>query len=58
MTDPAPGYIVFDDTANPWAPTQANASRYIRRLHPKASYQQIYLADGVYVFRRSGPGPS
>ncbi|HEX4255816.1 MAG TPA: DUF2079 domain-containing protein [Streptosporangiaceae bacterium] len=56
--DPAPRYIVFDDTANPWAPTRANAPRYIRRLHPKASYQQIYLADGVYVFRRSGPGPS
>ncbi len=56
--DPAPRYIVFDDNANPWAPKQANAARYIRRLHPKAAYQQIYLANGVYVFRRSGAATS
>ena len=56
--DPAPRYIVFDDNANPWAPKQANAARYIRRLHPKAAYQQIYRANGVYVFRRSGAATS
>lgn len=51
--DPAPRYIVFDDSVSIYNAKSVNAAGYVRRLHPGASYRQIFLADDVYVFRRT-----
>jgi uncharacterized membrane protein len=52
--NPAPQYIVIDPSgyyAQP--PIGQNVSRWVKRDHPDATYQQIYKRDDVYVFRRT-----
>ena len=36
-----------------WNPAPANVLTFVEQRHPGVAYQQIFLADQVYVFRRS-----
>jgi uncharacterized membrane protein len=49
--NPAPRYIVFDSTNSGWSPEPADPLAFVEQRHPGASYQQIFLDNGVYVFR-------
>ncbi len=51
--NPAPQYIVFDQSNSGWSPAPANVLTFVEQRHPGVAYQQIFLADQVYVFRRS-----
>jgi len=51
--NPAPQYIVFDESNSGWSPAPANVLTFVEQRHPGVAYQQIFLADQVYVFRRS-----
>jgi uncharacterized membrane protein len=51
--NPAPQYIVFDDTDSGWSPEPQNVLSFVESRHPGTRYRQIFLTDGVYVFRRS-----
>ena len=53
--NPAPQYIVFDESNSGWSPAPANVLTFVEQRHPGLAYQQIFLADQVYVFRRSWP---
>jgi uncharacterized membrane protein len=50
--NPAPRYIVFDSTNSGWNPEPADPLAFVESRHPGASYQQIFLDNGVYVFRQ------
>lgn len=45
VLDTAPGYDVFD-------PKPGNVAQWADRRHPGVSYQEVFAADDVYVFRR------
>ena len=51
--NPAPQYIVFDDSDSGWSPEPANVLAFVEARHSGAAYRQIFLANDVYVFRRS-----
>ncbi len=50
--NPAPRYIVFDSTNSGWSPAPADPLRFAEQRHPGTRYQQIFLDNGVYVFRQ------
>jgi uncharacterized membrane protein len=50
--NPAPRYIVFDSTNSGWSPEPANPLAFVEQRHPGTKYQQIFLDNGVYVFRQ------
>ena len=50
--NPAPRYIVFDSTNSGWSPEPADPLAFVEQRHPGARYQQIFLDNGVYVFRQ------
>ena len=50
--NPAPRYIVFDSTNSGWSPEPANPLAFVDQRHPGAKYQQIFVDNGVYVFRQ------
>lgn len=50
--NPAPRYIVFDSTNSGWSPAPASPLAFVDQRHPGAKYQQIFLDNGVYVFRQ------
>jgi uncharacterized membrane protein len=50
--NPAPRYIVFDSTNSGWSPEPADPLTFVEQRHPGTSYQQIFLDNGVYVFRQ------
>ncbi len=50
--NPAPRYIVFDSTNSGWSPEPADPLTFVEQRHPGASYQQIFVDNGVYVFRQ------
>jgi uncharacterized membrane protein len=52
--NPAPRYIVFDKSDSGWTPAPSNPLAFVEQRHPGATYQQIFVANGVYVFRRLG----
>jgi uncharacterized membrane protein len=53
-SNPAPQYIVIDPHDYYAQPSIAgNLRQWVKRDHPKASYQQIFSRDGVYAFRRT-----
>jgi uncharacterized membrane protein len=53
-TNPATQYVVFDVQSTDWQPAPpANALSYVEFLTHKTKYQQIYVNNGVYVFRRA-----
>ena len=51
--NPAPEYIVFDESDSGWNPAPADVLAFVESRHPGAAYRQIFLANDVYVFRRS-----
>ncbi len=51
--NPAPQYIVFDDSDSGWSPAPVNVLAFVESRHPGTRYRQIFLANDVYVFRRS-----
>jgi hypothetical protein len=52
--NPAPRYIVFDKSDSGWTPAPSNPLAFVEQRHPGATYQEIFVANGVYVFRRLG----
>ena len=52
--NPAPDYVVFDDTNSGWSPPPANVLAFIEQRHPGWAYLRIFTDDGVDVFRRVG----
>ncbi len=50
--NPAPRYIVFDSTNSGWSPEPADPLAFVEQRHPGTRYQQIFLDNGVYVFRQ------
>jgi len=52
--NPAPDYVVFDETDSGWNPPPANVLAFIEQRHPGWAYLRIFADDGVDVFRRVG----
>jgi uncharacterized membrane protein len=50
--NPAPRYIVFDSTNSGWSPAPADPLTFVEQRHPGTRYQQVFLDNGVYVFRQ------
>ena len=55
-TNPATQYVVFDTESTDWQPPPANVLSFVESITHHASYRQIFLSNGVYVFRRTMPG--
>jgi uncharacterized membrane protein len=51
--NPAPEYIVFDESDSGWNPAPTDVLAFVESRHPGVTYRQIFLANDVYVFRRS-----
>jgi len=52
--NPAPDYVVFDDTNSGWNPPPANVATFIEQRHPGWSYLRVFSDNGVQVYRRDG----
>ncbi len=52
--NPAPQYVVFDNTDSGWSPPPANVLTFVEQRHPGFEYLRIFAANDVYVFRRIG----
>jgi uncharacterized membrane protein len=52
--NPAPDYVVFDDTNSGWNPPPANVATFIEQRHPGWAYLRVFSDNGVYVYRRDG----
>jgi uncharacterized membrane protein len=52
--NPAPAYVVFDNDDSGWSPAPTNVLTFVEQRHPGWAYQQIFLDNNVYVFRRQG----
>jgi uncharacterized membrane protein len=52
--NPAPGYVVFDDTNSGWNPSPANPLTFIEQRHPGWAYLRVFADNGVQVYRRDG----
>lgn len=50
--NPATQYIVFDGTDSGYSPPIANVPAFIAGQYPRSGYEQVFVRDGVYVFRR------
>jgi hypothetical protein len=53
-TNPATEYVVFDTQSTDWQPPPANVLAFVESLTHNTKYVQIYVNNGVYVFRRAG----
>jgi uncharacterized membrane protein len=54
-TNPATQYVVFDVQSSDWQPAPpTNVLAFVESLTHKTNYQQIYVNNGIYVFRRAG----
>jgi uncharacterized membrane protein len=51
--NPAPRYIVFDSTNSGWSPAPADPLAFVEQRHPGTTYQQVFVDNGVYVFRQT-----
>jgi len=54
--NPVPRYIAFDGDNSGYAHTPADIPGFVNRLYPGVTYQTIFQADGVYLFRRAAGG--
>ena len=52
--NPAPAYVVFDADNSGWNPPPSNVLAFVEQRHRGYAYQQIFVDDHVYVFRRAG----
>ncbi len=53
-TNPATEYVVFDTQSTDWQPPPVNVLSFVEGLEHNTPYRQLYVNDGVYVFRRAG----
>jgi uncharacterized membrane protein len=53
-SNPAPQYIVFDQTNSGWSPPPTNVLSFVESLNHGAAYQQIFERDSVYTLRLTG----
>jgi uncharacterized membrane protein len=54
--NPVPRYIAFDGDNSGYAHPPADVPGFVNQLYPGVTYQTIFAADGVYVFRRTAHG--
>jgi len=52
--NPAPDYVVFDETNSGYSPPPANVLTFIEQRHPGWAYLRVFTDDGVDVYRRVG----
>ena len=50
--NPATQYIVFDGANSGYSPPVTDVPGFIARWYPNDGYQQVFVRDDVYVFRR------
>jgi uncharacterized membrane protein len=50
--NPATQYIVFDAANSGYNPPVTNVSQFVASIYPHDSYVEVFVRDGVYVFRR------
>ena len=55
--NPAPGWIVFDQSDSGWSPAPANPLAFVEQRHGGAVYRQVFVDNDVYVFRRVSGTP-
>jgi uncharacterized membrane protein len=51
-TNPATRYVVFDTHSTDFQPPPRNVLKFVEQLVHGARYRQVYVRNGVYVFRR------
>jgi uncharacterized membrane protein len=51
--NPPPAYVVFDAANSGWNPPPSNVLAFVEQRHRGYAYQQIFVDDNVYVFRRA-----
>jgi len=54
--NPVPRYVVFDADNSGYAQPPADVPAFINSRYPGVTYQTIFHADGVYLFRRAANG--
>jgi uncharacterized membrane protein len=52
--NPPPAYVVFDADNSGWSPPPSDVLAFVEQRHHGYAYQQIFVDDHVYVFRRAG----
>ena len=52
--NPAPEYVVFDETDSGWSPPPTDVLTFVEQRHPGWAYLRTFTDDGVDVFRRVG----
>jgi uncharacterized membrane protein len=55
--NPVPRYILFDATDSGYRRVPTDLLGFLDQLYPSVTYQTIFEADNVYVFRRTANGP-
>jgi uncharacterized membrane protein len=50
--NPAPAWIVFDESDSGWSPAPSNPLAFVEQRHGGAAYRQVFVDNDVYVFRR------
>jgi len=54
--NPVPRYIAFDADDSGFVHRPADVPGFVQQLYPGVTYQTIFRADGVYLFRRAATG--
>ncbi|HXZ76169.1 MAG TPA: DUF2079 domain-containing protein [Streptosporangiaceae bacterium] len=54
--NPVPRYVAYDAGNSGYAHPPADVAAFINSRYPGVTYQTIFKADGVYLFRRTGNG--
>jgi uncharacterized membrane protein len=54
--NPVPRYVVFDADNSGYAHPPADVPGFVNSRYPGVTYQTIFKADGVYLFRRTANG--
>jgi uncharacterized membrane protein len=54
--NPVPRYVVYDADHSGYAHPPADVPGFINSRYPGVTYQTIFKADGVYLFRRTANG--
>jgi uncharacterized membrane protein len=49
--NPDTQYVVFDGPNSGYTPAVTNVPAFMHQLYPHVPYQQVFVADGVYVYK-------
>ncbi len=52
--NPAPRWIVFDESDSGWSPPPASPLAFVEQRHGGVAYRQVFVDNEVYVFQRTG----